>query len=148
MVLLGGLWLFVFNDGALCWGFPHFLPLIVLIPRGRGGLGPGWVGYTVPAKLQMICQIHHACLQIGNRPRARCVVSIRPERERQITAQKKKKAEGEALKRDHLTPEPGEPRARATLGDKRPRDPMMDKSFPCRAADNGPNFPMRTCSWC
>lgn len=57
MVLLGGLWLFVFNDGALCWGFPHFLPLIVLIPRGRvGGLGPDWVGslYMVPAKLQMI----------------------------------------------------------------------------------------------
>lgn len=73
MVLLGGLWLFVFNDGALCWGFPHFLPLIVLIPRGTGGLGPDWVGYTAPAKLQMISQIHHACLQIGNRPaRALC----------------------------------------------------------------------------
>lgn len=33
-------------------------------------LGPDWVGYTVPAKkLQMISQIHHACLEIGNRPR-------------------------------------------------------------------------------
>lgn len=118
--------MFVFNDGALCWGFPHFLPLIVLIPRGRGGLGPGWVGYTVPAKLQMICQIHHACLQIGNRPRARCVVSIRPKRERQITT----KAEGKALRRDHLTPEHGEPRVRATSGDKLPRDPVVDKAFP------------------
>ena len=44
MVLLGGLWLFVFNDGALCWGFPHFLPLIVLIPRGRRGTGSGLGG--------------------------------------------------------------------------------------------------------
>lgn len=32
--LLEGLQLFVFNDGALCWGFPHFLPLIVLMSRG------------------------------------------------------------------------------------------------------------------
>lgn len=50
--------MFVFNDGALCWGFPHFLPLMVLIPRGAGGwgeLGPDWVGRcTVPVKLQMI----------------------------------------------------------------------------------------------
>lgn len=44
-------------------------------PGQRGGAGgererpgPDWVGYTVPAKLQMISQIHHACLHIGNRP--------------------------------------------------------------------------------
>lgn len=48
--IVGGPWLFVFNDGVLCWGFPHFLPLIVSIPRGREGPGPDWVGYTVPTK--------------------------------------------------------------------------------------------------
>lgn len=83
--------MFVFNDGALCWGFPHFLPLIVLIPRGTGGPGPDWVGYTVPAKLQMISLNSSRMSPDWKQARARCVVSIRRERESVKSLRKKKK---------------------------------------------------------
>lgn len=82
---LGALWLFVFNDGALCWGFPHFLPLIVLIPRGEGGAtGSGLGGLDGPSKAADDFPNSSRMSSDWKQARARCVVSIRRERERQI----------------------------------------------------------------
>lgn len=94
MVLLGGLWLFVFNDGALCWGFPHFLPLIVLIPRGAGGTESGLGGLDGTSKAADDFPNSSRMSSDWKQARARCVVSIRREQERQITT----KAEGMDLK--------------------------------------------------
>lgn len=92
-VLLGGLWLFVFNDGALCWGFPHFLPLIVLIPRGRGGTGSGLGGLYGTSKAADDFPNSSRMSSHWKQARAQCVVSIRREQERQIAT----KAQGMAL---------------------------------------------------
>lgn len=81
---LGALWLFVFNDGALCWGFPHFLPLIVLIPQGAGGTGSGLGGLHGTSKAADDFPNSSRMSSDWKQARARCVVSIRRERERQI----------------------------------------------------------------
>lgn len=85
------LWMFVFNDGALCWGFPHFLPLMVLIPRGAvcvwggggfGTIGPDWVR-TGWAATQYQLELHMISLNSSRmsldwkQGRAHCVALIK-----------------------------------------------------------------------
>lgn len=75
--------MFVFNDGALCWGFPHFLPLIVLIPGG-GGTGSGLGGPDGTSKAADDFPNSSRMSPDWKQARARCVVSIRREQELKV----------------------------------------------------------------